>query len=223
MTGYFDSMRDRVRVTELYPEGKRAEALEPIEREMVEEVTLSAEHPTMPAAYRRAIHAAILKWGVTTLPREAPVFDYELDAQYADRLLHLESDLHSIFHGLASSDSPGWGDSPTGGRRKVLDSGEEYRERLFRGEDPTGDPFPGEVVSVRKLKLSVLAKLGDLHRLECLQPPQRYCPLSDLLMYDPAPAGPLTAPALVHKLMRDGKLPESDYLLVNDLPRNATT
>lgn len=140
MTSYFDdidrelndALRAWLRRTDPAAEVRfYAEVFDEIEIRMVNDCTFAAESDGFPADLRDAIHKAVLRSGVRTLPNEAEPADFETEREHMDRLHALSADLHSIFHAVAHRDLPnGVTDGPLLWRQLVLNKGEERRTEL---------------------------------------------------------------------------------------------
>ena len=129
MTTYFDRISSAIDDTRRLPEFAMTDALETIETRMVFDATIAAELPGFPDDLRDAIHRVVLRYGVATLPVNAPPADVEHDNEYAQRLADMGSDLHDIFHAYART-SPECSDSPRSRLQMYYAQGEERREAL---------------------------------------------------------------------------------------------
>ena len=114
MSAYFDNMR--ARISALKPEDAWDRAAD-LERGLVRDVTICVMLPGFPAQWKRRVHEAVLKYGVCTLPSNAPPRDFETFDEHRQLLHGLCQDLHTVFHGVAQEDAPGFNDNP----RQALD------------------------------------------------------------------------------------------------------
>lgn len=160
MTGYFDSMHSEVHATRGLEENAAMDALTAIEERVVRDVTLAAELPSFPEEYIDSIAAVVMRYGVATTPIEH-LADVDDADEYRERLLRMESDLHSTFHGVAHVLGGGW-DNPTRGVREIISRGEERRyEILHRERDALiAKHYPGGVYAVDENAAS-LVRLGE--------------------------------------------------------------
>ncbi len=127
MTAYFDTRDRELRKASTASEGYLDFPV--IERMLVDDVTFAAESEGFPPDLRVAVHEAVLRWGVDSLPECAPA-DFEEDAEHYRRLCRLSSDLHTIFHDVGNREIVGITDDPRGWRQRVLNSGVAFREHL---------------------------------------------------------------------------------------------
>ena len=133
MSGYFDAIDNRIRnlKEDDYAEDGTTTAYN-LEMELVRDVTVCAMLPGFPEDLKRPIHETVLKYGIHTLPRNAAPRDFETFDQHRELLRRLSSDLHTIFHAVGHSESPGFSDNPLSGLRNLYDKGDEEREALLK-------------------------------------------------------------------------------------------
>lgn len=141
MSAYFDNMR--ARISALKPEDAWDRAAD-LERGLVRDVTICVMLPGFPAQWKRRVHEAVLKYGVCTLPSNAPPRDFETFDEHRQLLHGLCQDLHTVFHGVAQEDAPGFNDNP----RQALDfiyydAGDQERAAIVAlGEAKAPDQRP---------------------------------------------------------------------------------
>lgn len=131
MTSYFDAKAIELReLKHLLPDTWRfTEALRAIERVLVWDCTVASSAPDFPEELRTAIHCAVLRHGVDTLPVNAAPADFETEQDHLRRIRNLNEDLHDIFHALAQMTD--FSDVPTSViRRAFVTPREEERERM---------------------------------------------------------------------------------------------
>lgn len=127
MTQYFDDMALKIRDAEA-----TYEALPPIEHELVWDVTVGTMADTdMPEDIRKAIHQAVLDYGVQSLPVNAPDVDFEHMETYKQRLSDMCERLHDIYHEYARTSAGIGGDNPKQPIYILYARGEEEREIML--------------------------------------------------------------------------------------------
>ncbi len=130
MTAYFDRIDSEIHATRSLPEWKKASALEKIERRLVHDVTIAVELPGFDEDLREAVHRVVMRYGVATLPINAPRADFEFNDEYGQRLASMASDLHTIFHGWCSRNLAEHSDDPRARLQAFYVQGEERREGM---------------------------------------------------------------------------------------------
>lgn len=127
MTQYFDDMACKIRDAQA-----TYDDLRPIEHEMVWDVTVGAMADTdMPEAIRKAMHQAVLDYGVQSLPVNAPEVDFEHMETYKTRLHDMCECLHDIYHEYARTSAGVGGDNPKQPLYILYARGEEERENMI--------------------------------------------------------------------------------------------
>lgn len=115
MTAYFDDFNNKLHdlgslgptpATYFYDE------LNALEEQLVWDCTLASSASQFPPELRRAVHVAILKYAVRTMPPNAVQADFETVQEHIARLRNLGSDLHDMFHAVGSLHIPGYTDNP---------------------------------------------------------------------------------------------------------------
>jgi hypothetical protein len=108
---------------------------------LVRDVTICAQMPNFPEDLHRQVHALVTRYGVFSLPVNAPPRDFGSLEDFK-RLMHqLSSELHSVFHALVrrraaepfdAFDSPlvTFTDDPRAPLRALYAVGEEVREGM---------------------------------------------------------------------------------------------
>ena len=128
MTTYFDTFQ-----TALHKEGTgsdyRWDILADMEQALVFDVTVAAMQVEFPEDLRRAVHAAVFRNGVTTLPDNAIPRAFEHKEEHLRHLRNLGSDLHEVFHAVAYR-CPQMGDGPRTWINQYFTRGEEERENM---------------------------------------------------------------------------------------------
>ena len=124
MSSYFDRTDTRIQ------DCNDPTELAKIEEKLVYDVTVCAMFPGFPSNLRLAIHEAILRLGVNSLPFSVYPADYETEQEHKYRIQRLSGDLHSIFHVAARM---GLSDSPTYPLRRLASAGEEERDQMALG------------------------------------------------------------------------------------------
>ena len=132
MSSYFDACASSIRDALGTPYSgtfNRLDTFHQIEKTLVRDCTIAAMLPGFPEDLRLAVHRAVLRHGIVTLPDNAEPADFETDAEHARRLRDLCSDLHDVFHAVAHATD--LGDHPvTALDKRFYWPGQEERERL---------------------------------------------------------------------------------------------
>lgn len=97
-------------------------------------MTVAAELPGFPVALRDAVHRVVLRYGVVTLPDNAPRADFEYNDEYAQRLASMNDDLHTLFHAYARTEGVVCGDDPRNRMREFATRGDERRVAMVARE-----------------------------------------------------------------------------------------
>lgn len=126
MTAYFDAVQRRIMET---TDDQSWEVLPEIERSLVFDVLVATMLPGFPADVAPMVDRAILRWGVSTLPHNAPEADFEHAWQHRQRLANLCSDLHSVFHEVAHRQAYGFSDDPRSRLRSLAMHAEDRLEQ----------------------------------------------------------------------------------------------
>lgn len=134
MTAYFDTLNNEIHAARQGPEHAMADVLEAIERRLVFDVTVAAELPGFPVVLRDAVHRVVLRYGVVTLPDNAPRADFEHDDEYGQRLASMNDDLHTLFHAYALTYGVVCGDDPRNRMQEFATRGDERREAMVATE-----------------------------------------------------------------------------------------
>lgn len=149
MTSYFDKAHTDLRAARRLDTWEMLQAFDAIESLVVYDCTLAALTPGFPEDLRKNVHAVVLKYGVTTLPCNAPPADFETSDDHLRRLGDLVWHLHSVFHDVAHRGLDGFSDSPTFPLRRIYALGEEEREKMV-AEDPTTATYSAEYMARMK-------------------------------------------------------------------------
>ena len=128
MTAYFDSVSSKIGSAELF-----GDTLNEIEDRLVTDVTVCAMMPGCNGNIAERIHKAVLRWGESNMPLNAPPVDYEHAETRRSRLHSLGSDLHDIFHDLARLGHDRFTDDPLTPLRCLYADGEVVREGMVEG------------------------------------------------------------------------------------------
>jgi hypothetical protein len=105
VTAFFDDMSVKISAASVSWDTMKA-----LEEALVFPCLRASTVPGFNPLVASAIDAAILQFGVTTLPPNAPPADFETDDEHRQRLLELEAALHGAFH--AAGGVEGGSDSP---------------------------------------------------------------------------------------------------------------
>ncbi len=141
MTAYFDDFSSTLRdLRHKAPHLHMYDEANALEERLVRDCTLASSASRFPPELRKAVHVAVLRHGVCTLPINAVPADFETWEEHLRRLHNLGSDLHDVFHALVRLDI-GYSDTPTAVTAvEWISPREDERERLaaeeFGGKDP---------------------------------------------------------------------------------------
>ncbi len=135
MTTWFDNQQRALRaLSELRCEETRIGALCAFECYIVRALTIAVELQGAPEDLRDAIHHAVLRYGVATLPANAPRGDYDTTDEYAGRISEILNAGHSAFHEFARR-TPGASDDPEQRLQSICDAGEDRRVALYAASE----------------------------------------------------------------------------------------
>lgn len=130
MSSYFDEKGRELDAIQNTAEGW--DAIRTFEISLVFDISVCAMFPDFPC--RAEVQDTILRFGVYSLPDNAPPADFETFDDHVRRMSSLLYDLHSIFHEVARHD--GWIDSPKYPLRLLAMRAHEERAARFPPLEP---------------------------------------------------------------------------------------
>ncbi len=143
MTTYFDNCVTKILMirSALLPDATETaiDALNALDKQVVDDVTICAETLGFPADLRTRIHRVILRYSVYGQPQGSTCADADYE-DYVTQLTGLDrmcSDLHDLFHELGRrqveyGDGATFGDGPRGPIYNMIGEGFELRKQMAK-------------------------------------------------------------------------------------------
>ena len=157
MTAYFDQAHEDLRGARGMGYGAMVERFDAVETRVVHDCTVAAMFPEFPPDLREAIHRVVLRYGIQTLPVNAPPADFDTPDEHKRRLDCLVGDLHSVFHELGGRlrPDPDWEgqyftDNPLRFVLRMYARGEEEREQMVASDPATAEHSAAYMARMRQ-------------------------------------------------------------------------